>query len=780
MKLSKELEISLQVAVSDAARRRHEMVTVEHLLFALLHDDNTIKVVRHSGGNIATLKKTLDAFLSAELAAVAEEEDVQPTATAAFQRVLQRAVQQVLSSGKEEVKGANVLVSIFAEQESQAAYLLEKSGVTRLDIINYISHGVSKDGLGDGEGTPGVEGAPSADESEPGGDRDPLKAFCTDLVELAAAGKIDPLVGRMREIERTILILSRRKKNNPLYVGDAGVGKTAIAEGLALKIHEGKVPESLKSAHVFNLDLGALVAGTRYRGDFENRLKGVLRALDKHPNSILFIDEIHTIIGAGGTSEGSMDASNLLKPALASGRLRCIGSTTFQEYRSRFERDRALVRRFQKVEVLEPSVSDTIKILKGLKKHYEDFHGVTYSVSALRAAARLSDRLLQDRKLPDKAIDLMDEAGAKVKLAEKDAAKRNVTQHHIEEVVARIAQIPAKQVNSTDKDSLRNLDERIKNLVFGQDDAVGQLATAIKMNRAGLGHPSKPIGAFLFTGPTGVGKTEVAKVLAKVLGIGFLRFDMSEYMEAHSVSRLIGSPPGYVGFDRGGLLTEAITKMPHCVLLLDEVEKAHQDIYNILLQVMDHGTLTDAQGKPADFRHIILIMTSNVGAREIAGRRVGFNDNPQPVGEDDKAFKRFFTPEFRNRLDAKISFGALSKDVVLKVVAKFVDELQDLLRPRHVTIVTTEKAREWLAKKGYDPQMGARPLARVIHNEIKKPLTEELLFGKLEHGGTVNVDLDAEDKLTFTYVSLTADELAARKKEKKHTVKAAPPGSSVH
>ncbi len=779
MKLTKELEISLQVAVHEAARRHHEMVTVEHLLFALLHDDASLKVVRGAGGNIQQLKTQLEGFLKDEVPTVPEDEDDgQPTATPAFQRVIQRAVIHVQSSGKEEVKGAHVLVSMLNEKDSHAAFLLEKGGVTRLDLLNYISHGIKKDGSADEsadkelQNPNGTQGDPEAPANS---SKDPLETWCVDLTAQAAAGKIDPLVGRARELERTVLILSRRKKNNPLYVGDSGVGKTALAEGLALKIHEGNIPDSLKGAKVFNLDLGALVAGTRYRGDFEERIKKVLKALENHPNAILFIDEIHTIIGAGGTSEGAMDASNLLKPALASGRLRCIGSTTYQEYRQRFERDRALVRRFQKVDINEPTVAETIQILKGLKKHYESFHGVKYSFAALKSAAELSDRLLQDRKLPDKAIDLVDEAGAAVKLKQLPVEQREVRARDIEEVVARMAQIPAKQVSHNDKEALKNLESTIKKSLYGQDKAVDQVCQAIKMNRAGLGNVGKPIGAFLFTGPTGVGKTELAKVLAKTLGIGFLRFDMSEYSSEFTVSRLVGSPPGYVGFDRGGQLTESITKTPHCVLLLDEIEKAHPVIYNILLQVMDHGTLTDAQGKPADFRHCILIMTSNVGAREMENRKLGFGDAVGPRGEDEKAFKTFFAPEFRNRLDARVAFESLPEEMILKVVDKFIGEVQTALTPRHVKMEVSDATRRWLLKKGYDPKMGARPMARIIQNELKRPLTDELLFGRLANGGTVKVDLK-DDQPVFEYVALSAAELAALKKpqKKKKATKDAP------
>ena len=778
MKLTKELEISLQVAVHEAARRHHEMVTVEHLLFALLHDDASLKVVRGAGGNIQQLKTQLEGFLKDEVPTVPEDEDDgQPTATPAFQRVIQRAVIHVQSSGKEEVKGAHVLVSMLNEKDSHAAFLLEKGGVTRLDLLNYISHGIKKDGSSDESADKELQ-SPGGTQGDPEGPaaaaKDPLETWCVDLTAQAAAGKIDPLVGRARELERTVLILSRRKKNNPLYVGDSGVGKTALAEGLALKIHEGNIPDSLKGAKVFNLDLGALVAGTRYRGDFEERIKKVLKALENHPNAILFIDEIHTIIGAGGTSEGAMDASNLLKPALASGRLRCIGSTTYQEYRQRFERDRALVRRFQKVDINEPTVAETIQILKGLKKHYESFHGVTYSFAALKSAAELSDRLLQDRKLPDKAIDLVDEAGAAVKLKQLPVEQREVRARDIEEVVARMAQIPAKQVSHNDKEALKNLESTIKKSLYGQDKAVDQVCQAIKMNRAGLGNVGKPIGAFLFTGPTGVGKTELAKVLAKTLGIGFLRFDMSEYSSEFTVSRLVGSPPGYVGFDRGGQLTESITKTPHCVLLLDEIEKAHPVIYNILLQVMDHGTLTDAQGKPADFRHCILIMTSNVGAREMENRKLGFGDAVGPRGEDEKAFKTFFAPEFRNRLDARVAFESLPEEMILKVVDKFIGEVQTALTPRHVKMEVSDATRRWLLKKGYDPKMGARPMARIIQNELKRPLTDELLFGRLANGGTVKVDLK-DDQPVFEYVALSAAELAALKKpQKKKATKDAP------
>ncbi len=806
MRISPEVEIALTLAANEAARRRHEYVTLEHLLYALLFDDATALVVKHAGGDVARLKKQLERYLDDKLEPLPEGTLSTPTPALGVQRVIRRALQHVQSSGKDEVKGANVLVAVFAERESFAATLLEQSGVTRLDVVAYLSHGVSK--MDEAEGGDGreageaVEGeAPEAPTGEPGGGgrsaRDPLKAYCINLNEQARESRIDPLIGRQREVDRMVQILCRRKKNNPLLVGDAGVGKTAIAEGLALKIERKEVPAALHSAKVFQLDMGALVAGTRFRGDFEERIKAVMKALGKVEGAILFIDEIHTIVGAGATSGGSMDASNLLKPALASGRLRCIGSTTFEEFRQHFERDRALARRFQKVEVLEPSVEDTVKILQGLRSQYEDFHGVRYTDAAIQASADLASRHLHDKKLPDKAIDLIDESGASVKLAAgsapaftaaipEGAAEKSKTNgapsgpslskaapsgpslpkerpvvdvSDVETVLARMAQIPPREVSTSDKDRLRNLEHELKSVIFGQDGAIDQLTSAIKLSRAGLRSPEKPIGCFLFTGPTGVGKTEVAKQLAKILGISFIRFDMSEYMERHTVSRLIGAPPGYVGFDQGGLLTDAIAKTPHAVLLLDEIEKAHGDVFNVLLSVMDHGKLTDNNGKSSDFRHVILLMTSNVGARDLARRTVGFHDG-RDVSEADREFKRMFSPEFRNRLDARIPFDSLSPAVMGRVVDKFIRELNDQLSERKVTLTTTEAARGWLADKGYDPENGARPLARVIQDEVKRPLSEELLFGKLEHGGTA--ELDAEDgKIVLRYVAAPQEQTAS-------------------
>ena len=754
MRISPEVEIALSVAANEAAKRHHEYFAVEHLLYALLHDDETANVVKHAGGDVKAIKKRLEQWLDEQDAVDATE----PSPSLGVQRAVRRAAMHVQSSGKEEVKGANVLVAIYAEQDSFAVSVLEESGVTRLDVVAFISHGVSKDDE-DGAGEGGAaERAPAGEGEEgPRKSKDPLEAYTVDLVKEAAEGRIDPLVGREKEVARIVQILARRKKNNPMLVGDAGVGKTAIVEGLARKIHEGDVPKALTDARVYALDLGALLAGTRYRGDFEERLKGVMKALQKLESAILFIDEIHTIVGAGSTSGGSLDASNLLKPALASGRLRCIGSTTFEEYRSHLEKDRALARRFQKVDVSEPTVDETKQILMGLKPKYESFHEVTYADEAIDAAATLSARYLHDRRLPDKAIDLVDESGANLKLSAGKGA--TVTASDVETVLARMAQIPPREVKADDKEKLKTLEGDLKKVVFGQDRAVGELAGAIKMARAGLRSPEKPIGCFLLTGPTGVGKTEVAKQLAKILGITFLRFDMSEYMERHAVSRLIGAPPGYVGFDQGGLLTDAVTKTPHAVLLLDEMEKAHQDVFNILLQVMDHGKLTDNNGKAADFRHTILLMTSNVGARDLARRSVGFAGG-RAEGDADRELKLMFSPEFRNRLDARITFDALSPETMGSIVDKFIKELSAQLAERKVTIELSQAARDWLAKKGYDPDFGARPLARVVQEHVKKPLSDELLFGKLEKGGAVTVDAK-DDALTFAYASRSSDADAA-------------------
>ncbi|MEJ7730741.1 MAG: ATP-dependent Clp protease ATP-binding subunit ClpA [Polyangiaceae bacterium] len=750
MQLSPEIEIALSLATREAARRRHEFVTVEHLLYALCFDDESMQILRHAGADPKVLQKRLERFLDDEMEALPEDADNNPSLSLGFQRVVGRAAMHVESSNKKELKGGNVLVAMFAERESPAVSMLAEQGVSRFDVVNYLSHGISKTGEDDlsREGNPGVDG----DDSEPGSQpvKDPLEAFTQNLNKLAAEGRIDPLIGREREVERTIQVLARRRKNNPMLIGDAGVGKTAIVEGLARKIHEGNVPSAIAKSTVYALDMGALLAGTKYRGDFENRIKAVLKALEKQEGSILFIDEIHTIIGAGSASGGTVDASNLLKPALASGRLRCVGATTFQEYRGHLERDSALARRFQRIEVNEPSVEDTAKILAGLQKHYEEFHKVTFTPEALEAAAKLSAKYLQDRRLPDKAIDLLDEAGAAARLSKGEGVVVDVVD--IETVIAKMAQIPPRQVTANDKSQLRNIESELKGVIFGQDEAVKQLASAIKMSRAGLRAPEKPIGSFLFTGPTGVGKTELAKQLAQSLGISFLRFDMSEYQERHTVSRLIGAPPGYVGFDRGGLLTEAAAKTPHAVLLLDEIEKAHEDVFQVLLQVMDHGTLTDNNGKKSDFRHMVLIMTSNVGARDMAQSRLGFGERGNR-GDDDRAYKNLFSPEFRNRLDARIMFKPLDPAVMSSIVEKFVKELAALLADRQVTLEVTAAAKTWLGDKGYDPQNGARPLARVIDQDVKRRLSDELLFGALEHGGLVTVDAE-NGELTFKFAAM--------------------------
>ncbi len=753
MRTSPEVDIAINLATREAVARRHEYVTVEHLLYALTFDEEIARIINKAGGQTQKLKKRLEQFLDNEIEPLPEHVDAAPQFSLGFRNVVGRAAVHVQTSGQKELKGVNVLVAMFSERDSAAMQLLEEANLTRFDLVNFLSHGVTKDGgnedapedasQGVGSGDPEAEG-----EEQEGQRKDPLEAYTINLNKEAEAGRIDPLVGRSLELERTIQVLARRRKNNPLLIGDAGVGKTAIAEGLAMKIVKGDVPEPIKDSTIFALDMGALIAGTRYRGDFENRLKGVLKALDKRPGAILFIDEIHTIIGAGATTGGTMDASNLLKPALASGRLRCIGATTFQEYRGHLERDSALARRFQRIEVVEPSVAETTLILKGLRKHYEEFHKVRFTDEALEAAAKLSDRYLRDRRLPDKAIDLIDESGAAARLAHGDGYTIGVPD--IELVVAKMAQIPPRQVSTSDKAQLKDLQKELQGVVFGQDEAVTQLASAIKLSRAGLRSPEKPIGSFLFTGPTGVGKTELAKQLAKTMGIEFLRFDMSEYQERHTVSRLIGAPPGYVGFDRGGLLTEAIAKTPHAVLLLDEIEKAHPDIFQILLQVMDHGTLTDNNGKKSSFRHVVLIMTSNVGARDLAQSRVGFGDRGS-AGDDDRAYKNTFSPEFRNRLDARIMFKPLDPSIMGHIVDKFVKEIGALVADRNVKLEVTEAARQYLAKKGYDPTFGARPLGRVIEQELKPRIGDEMLFGELEQGGKVVVDL-RDDKLDFTFV----------------------------
>lgn len=738
--LSRNLDESIRRAQVYAGERRHELATLEHLLLSLCDDQDAVAVLRACGVDLDKLREDLTGYLDNELDYLYADSMEEPRPTDGFTRALQRAAIHVQSSGREEVTGANVLVAIFSERESHAVYFLQEQDMTRFDAVNYISHGIAKvPGLSETRGVEGTEGdGPEEKENRKGSEA--LDAYCVNLNEKAAKGKIDPLIGRRIEVERTIQVLCRRQKNNPLYVGDPGVGKTAIAEGLARRIVNGEVPEVLKDATIFALDMGALLAGTRYRGDFEERLKAVLRELDETEGSVLFIDEIHTVIGAGATSGGAMDASNLLKPALASGTLRCIGSTTYKEFRNHFEKDRALVRRFQKIDVAEPSVEDTIKILRGLKPYYEKHHNVRYTADAIRAAVELAERYINDRKLPDKAIDVIDEVGAAQMLVPESKRKKTISVRDIEAVVAIIARIPPKTVSKDDTKALKTLKRDLKTLVFGQDRAIDALSSAIKLSRAGLREPEKPIGSYLFSGPTGVGKTEVSRQLAMILGVELKRFDMSEYMERHSVSRLIGAPPGYVGFDQGGLLTDAIDQHPHCVLLLDEIEKAHPDLFNILLQVMDHGKLTDHNGKTVDFRNVILIMTTNAGAADLAKPAIGFGRDDR-AGDDQEAINRMFTPEFRNRLDAIIGFDSLKPETVALVVDKFVIELEHQLSDRNVIIELTDKARQWLAEKGYDPAFGARPLARVIQEYIKKPLAEELLFGKLAKGGLVHVDL---------------------------------------
>jgi ATP-dependent Clp protease ATP-binding subunit ClpA len=750
LRLSRELEMTFSLAVKEAKRRRHEYLCLEHILYALTFDELVAEIIRHCGGDVKALQRDLETFFKDSIEQLAEEDEAEPQQTLGFQRVLQRAAAHVQSSGKEIVEGKNILVALFREENSHALYLLQRQGISRLDVLNYISHGVSKLPPEEEEAA-ASQNHRAEDEDEPRPVKNPLEAFTANLVQRAKEGQIDPLIGRQIELERTIHVLARRRKNNPIYVGDSGVGKTAIVDGLALQISKGEVPEVLKDAVIYSLDMGAVLAGTKFRGQFEERLKAVLTALKKQPNAVLFIDEIHTIVGAGATSGGSMDASNILKPALASGTLRCIGATTYHEYRSYFERDRALARRFQKIEVHEPSVEETVQILEGLKSHYEKHHGVTYTPEALGAAAELSAKYINDRFLPDKAIDVIDEVGASFKLKPLEAS-RVISDTDIEAVVAKIARIPPRSVSASDKERLHDLDGDLKRVVFGQDKAIETVVTAIKLSRAGLGHPEKPVGSLLFTGPTGVGKTEVAKQLAATLGLQFLRFDMSEYMEKHTVSRLIGAPPGYVGFDQGGLLTEAITRNPHSVLLLDEIEKAHPDLFNILLQVMDHATLTDNNGKKADFRHVILIMTSNAGAREMASASIGFGDRSS-LGKGEQALERLFNPEFRNRLDYIVTFGPLTPEAVEKVVDKFMTEIVQQLAEKKVTISLTPEARTYLAEKGYDKTFGARPMARLIQKEIKLAIADEILFGTLQNGGKVEVGL-GEDGLSFRYEPL--------------------------
>jgi ATP-dependent Clp protease ATP-binding subunit ClpA len=749
--LSRNLEKTLHRALAHANERRHEYATLEHLLLALTEDQDAVAVLRACTVDLDKLRRDLTGYVDNELVNLVSNhvEDAKPTAS--FQRVLQRAAIHVQSSGREEVTGANVLVAMFAERESHAVYFLQEQDMTRFDAVNYISHGIAK-----APGRSETRRVQGADEEERGGSdkqqkrgHDALDAYCVNLNKKAKNGKIDPLIGREAEVDRTIQILCRRSKNNPLYVGDPGVGKTAIAEGLARRIVQKEVPEVLLNATIYALDMGALLAGTRYRGDFEERLKAVLGELEAMPGAVLFIDEIHTVIGAGATSGGAMDASNLLKPALASGAIRCIGSTTYKEYRNYFEKDRALVRRFQKIDINEPTVDDSVKILRGLKPYYERHHKVRYTADAIRAAVELSHRYIGDRKLPDKAIDVIDEVGAAQMLVPEGKRRKTITSKEVEAVVATMARIPPKSVSRDDREVLKNLDRDLKTMVFGQDKAIDALTAAIKLARAGLRDPEKPIGSYLFSGPTGVGKTEVARQLARTLGIELTRFDMSEYMERHTVSRLIGAPPGYVGFDQGGLLTDAVDQHPHSVLLLDEIEKAHPDLFNILLQVMDYGKLTDHNGKNVDFRNVILIMTTNAGASDLARPAIGFG-NEQRVGDDEEAINRLFTPEFRNRLDAVISFSALSTETIGRVVDKFILQLEEQLADRNVTIELDDAARKWLSERGYDRLFGARPLGRIIQEHIKKPLAEELLFGKLTKGGIVRVTREG-DKLGFSF-----------------------------
>ncbi len=743
--ISKELSATLGFAVREAKKRRHEYVCIEHLLFAILFDNDGIEIIESCGGNVENIKKALERFFDERMERVPEGNEYVLQQTVGFQRVIQRAVNHVRSAEKMEVDVSDILASIFQEKDSHAEYFLSAEGITRFDVLNYISHDIPK--------VPDKEASDSEikpDREERRQKSDPLEAFTIDLVERAAKGKLDPLIGRELEMERIIQVLCRRRKNNPVFVGDPGVGKTALAEGLAQKINDGSVPDLLKNYRIYSLDLGGLLAGTKFRGDFEQRLKGVLTALKKKKNAILFIDEIHTTVGAGATSRGSMDASNILKPALATGDLQCIGSTTYEDYKNFFEKDRALSRRFEKIEVLEPPIRESVKILKGLRSCYEEHHGIVYTDQALKAAVELSAKYINDRYLPDKAIDVIDEAGAFVRLSGA-ARRKKINPRDIEKIVAKIARIPTMSVSTPDRAKLETLEEKLKEVVFGQDDAIRSLVTSIKRSRAGLETPGKPIGSFLFAGPTGVGKTEVTLQVSKILGVQFLRFDMSEYMEKHAVARLIGAPPGYIGFEQGGLLTDGIRKHPHSVLLLDEIEKAHPDMFNILLQVLDHATLTDNNGKKADFRNVMIMMTSNAGTREMNVQAIGFGDKKYDTEDKGrKAVEKFFSPEFRNRLDGIIHFNALNEEIMEKVVDKFMNELKEQLAAKKVAIGLSPKARTWLAKNGHDPRYGARPLARLIQTEIKDFLSDEILFGRLEKGGTVFIDV-ADEKLVFDY-----------------------------
>lgn len=742
--IAQELEVSLHLAFVEARQKRHEFITVEHLLLAMLDNASAAQVLRACGLNIDELRPVVTEFVDKHTPIIGGDIEVDTQPTVGFQRVIQRAILHVQSANKKEVVGANILAALFGEKDSHAVHFLTERGLTRLDVVNHIAHGITKSEAGHS-----AHPAGESETEQPSNEESVLKNYTLDLNAHALAGKIDPLIGRELELERTIQTLCRRRKNNPLLVGEAGVGKTAIAEGLARRIVEDNVPEILKDARVYSLDMGALLAGTKYRGDFEQRLKGVLKGLSDLPNAILFIDEIHTLIGAGAASGGTMDASNLLKPALSNGQLKCIGATTYQEYRGIFEKDHALSRRFQKVDVPEPSVEQTISILRGLKSRFEEHHSIKYSAAALTSAAELSARFINDRHLPDKAIDVIDEAGAAQRILPKSKQKKIIGKHEIEEIIAKIARIPPRTVSSDDRNALRTLDRDLKAVVFGQNKAIDTLATAIKMSRSGLGNPQKPIGSFLFSGPTGVGKTEVARQLAYAMGMPLHRFDMSEYMERHAVSRLIGAPPGYIGFDQGGLLTEAINKQPHCVLLLDEIEKAHPDIFNILLQVMDHGTLTDNNGRKADFRNVMIVMTTNAGAEALNKTQIGFT-KANNAGDEMADIKRMFTPEFRNRLDAIVSFAPLDKEVILRVVDKFLMQLEEQLHEKKVDVIFTDALKEHLAEHGFDPQMGARPMSRLIQDTIRAALADELLFGKLASGGKVTVDVK-EGKVGLTF-----------------------------
>jgi ATP-dependent Clp protease ATP-binding subunit ClpA len=745
--INKELSATLGFAVKEAKRRRHEYVSIEHILFAILNDTTGVEIVENCGGDVDNLLDSLENFFEEKIERIPEGDDYVLQQTIGFQRVIQRAVNHARSAEKQEVAVADVLASIFLEKDSHAEYFLRHEGVTRLDVLNYISHSVAKDPFtddSDGLMRPGKE------ERERRQKSNPLELFTLNLIELAAQGKLDPLIGRETELERTMQVLCRRRKNNPVFVGDPGVGKTAMAEGLAQKIQKGEVPDLLEDMEIFSLDLGGLLAGTKFRGDFEQRLKGVIAELQKKPKAILFIDEIHTIVGAGATSSGSMDASNILKPVLASGEIRCIGSSTFEEFKNHFEKDRALSRRFEKIEIMEPPVSESIKILKGLRSRYEEHHGIAYTDAALKAAAELSTKYLRDRFLPDKAIDVIDEAGAFIRLSGSTHRKK-INPADIEKIIAKMARVPTQSVSTSDRAKLENLEDGLKKVVFGQDDAISALVTSIKRSRAGLGSPERPVGCFLFTGPTGVGKTEVSLQVARILGVEFMRFDMSEYMEKHAVARLIGAPPGYIGFDQGGLLTDGIRKHPHSVLLMDEIEKAHPDLFNILLQVMDHATLTDNNGRKADFRNVILMMTSNAGSREMSAANIGFGQTHKDAqSKGKKAIEKLFSPEFRNRLDETITFNALNLEIMELIVDKFIAELNQQLAIKKVALTISPAVRTWLAKKGHDPTYGARPLARVIQNKIKDHLSDAILFGKLQNGGLVSLDLTG-DELAFEY-----------------------------